>query len=58
MPSTPIGELPKDVQTQLVISLVVFAIFIGVVAYWKRHEIFKLEKKKKPYSYKPQRRKF
>ena len=46
MPSIPLGELPENVRTQLMVSLVFAIIFIGAVAYWKRHEIFKLEKRK------------
>lgn len=52
MPSIPLGELPQDLQVQLYVSLFVFIIFIGAIAYWKRHEIFHL--KKKQYAYMPQ----
>ncbi|UCG94950.1 MAG: PGF-pre-PGF domain-containing protein, partial [archaeon] len=40
IPSTPLQDLPTGTQTQLYVSLVLFAIFVGAIAYWKRHEIF------------------
>ncbi len=49
----PLDELPPEAQNQLLISMVIFIIFVGAMAYWKRHEIFKLEKKKPRYNYTP-----
>ena len=44
-PAIQLPEISKETQTQLLVSLFLFAIFIGAIAWWKREELFH---KKKP----------
>ena len=41
IPEIP-GEAPKKIDPMILVSFIVFLIIIGAIAYWKKHEIFKL----------------